>query len=401
MGEYEGARVTDGRMPPFAWQEKEALRLMRDFLAGKALAATRLLYDVLTEIVSDHKWNDTVNTTQLPGGAKTILSYSGLTHEAYRAGRNGLRILRLVEVTENRNDQGHRTGHTIRLLRCPMRPEKTKGVKTQSLKELSLMFDFLIGESLIEPSPIAEVPIGVSDIQVVEEVGVVEESQPVEEVLLSSGGSPRPKREPAKRMKKEDLNRLTEHYAAIRGARPQGNAWKPIQQGFRQMVAVEGYTVEQVIGCMDRIVKLGWTWTINTVRTWIADFAAGTMPTKGLEAHHEPSQLQPGTSRGHDYYLGTGGCRLSPPGPPPTRDEAAGVIWDQAMEAARDELSFSEYETWFNEVTPVGVENGHLRVAVPDPFTKGGIERRYRGLVEELVTKVRGEPTELIIEVAE
>ena len=218
-------------------------------------------------------------------------------------------------------------------------------------------------------------------------------------VKPSSGSRPRPKKESINRMKREDLNRLTEHYATVRGARPQGNAWKPIQQGFRQMVAVEGYTVEQVIGCMDRIVKLGWTWTINTVRTWIADFAAGTMPTEGIEAHHEPSQLRPGTSRGKEYYLGTGGGGQDPPARSVVRNEAASAIWDEAMAEARDELSYSEYETWFNGVIPIGVENGHLRIAVSDPFTKGGIERRYREMIEELVTEVRGEPTELVIEV--
>ena len=81
-------------------------------------------------------------------------------------------------------------------------------------------------------------------------------------------------------MSKDDLTTLTEHYATIRGARPRGNAWKPIQQGMKAMVADEAYTVAEVIGCMDRIVELGWDWTINTVRKWIADYAAGKMPSK-------------------------------------------------------------------------------------------------------------------------
>ena len=80
------------------------------------------------------------------------------------------------------------------------------------------------------------------------------------------------------KISKDDLNMLTEHYASIREARPRGKAWLPIQQGFKQMVIEEGYKVEQVIGCMDRLKFLGWTWTINTVRKWIADYAAGTMP---------------------------------------------------------------------------------------------------------------------------
>jgi len=80
-------------------------------------------------------------------------------------------------------------------------------------------------------------------------------------------------------MPKEDLTKLTEHFAAARGVRPRGDAWLPIQQGMRAMVAKEGYAVEQVIGCMDQCAANGWTWTIATVRRWIADYAAGTMPS--------------------------------------------------------------------------------------------------------------------------
>jgi len=91
------------------------------------------------------------------------------------------------------------------------------------------------------------------------------------------------------KMPKEDLDALTEHYATIRGARPRGKAWLPIQQGFRQMVAVEGYSPEQVIGCMDRLVKLGWTWTINTVRKWICEYVAGTMPSDNGKKAQTPN----------------------------------------------------------------------------------------------------------------
>lgn len=98
------------------------------------------------------------------------------------------------------------------------------------------------------------------------------------------------------KISKDDLTTLTEHYATIRGARPRGNAWQPIQQGMKQMVAIEGYSVEQVIGCMDRIVELEWNWTINTVRKWISDFAAGKMPSKNGDG------ATSGLKRGSEYY---------------------------------------------------------------------------------------------------
>jgi len=226
-------------------------------------------------------------------------------------------------------------------------------------------------------------------------IGSSVESSETEEV--PSSGS-RPRRPPEQRMKREDLNRLTEYYAAIRGSRPQGNAWKPIQQAFRQMVVVEGYSVEQVIGCMERIAELGWTWSINTVRRWIADYAAGTMPTEGLEVQHKPSQLRPGTSRGHAYYLGKPGQRRPALEPWPERDDAAGAIWDDAMERLASELAPPTLETWFQEVVPTAVEDGHLHIWVPDPFTKGAIERRYAARLDELLSEVRGQPTQLVVE---
>lgn len=79
------------------------------------------------------------------------------------------------------------------------------------------------------------------------------------------------------KMPQKDLTALTEHYAKIRGATPRGKAWLPIQQGFKQMVAVDGYSVEQVKGCMDRLVSWKVSWTINTVRRWIAEYTAGVM----------------------------------------------------------------------------------------------------------------------------
>ena len=115
-------------------------------------------------------------------------------------------------------------------------------------------------------------------------------------IQSESNPNPNPIQEDKLKMKKDDLTTLTEHYATIRGARPRGNAWKPIQQGMKAMVADEEYTVAEVIGCMDRLVEWEVTWTINTVRKWIADYAAGKMPSKN------GGSATPGIKRGSDYY---------------------------------------------------------------------------------------------------
>ena len=75
------------------------------------------------------------------------------------------------------------------------------------------------------------------------------------------------------------LNELTEIYADLQGVRPRGDAWKPIQQGFRVMVKEENYTPEQVAQCMRGLAKWGVPWTIATVRRWIAHAAADKLPS--------------------------------------------------------------------------------------------------------------------------
>lgn len=79
------------------------------------------------------------------------------------------------------------------------------------------------------------------------------------------------------KMKKEDLNRLTEKFAELQNARPRGNAWLPIQQGMKAMVVHEGYSIDEIEGCMVCMDAAGWTWTMATLRRWIAAFAAGVM----------------------------------------------------------------------------------------------------------------------------
>ena len=140
----------------------------------------------------------------------------------------------------------------------PVCKQVDEGVSTQKLIGVST-------QKLIPINAEIDTPIHVEVEDSVRGISVREESK-------KEPPSDKPK------MDKESLNLLTEHYASIREARPRGKAWLPIQQGFKQMVADEGYEVNQVIGCMDRLKLLGWTWTINTVRKWIADYAAGTMP---------------------------------------------------------------------------------------------------------------------------
>lgn len=92
----------------------------------------------------------------------------------------------------------------------------------------------------------------------------------------TSTSEPKPKPAPRVKVQKADLDHLTDRYAALKGVRPQGKEWLPIQQGFRRAL-LDGNTVEQIDACMARIVALDWPWTINTVRRWLPEHRAGKM----------------------------------------------------------------------------------------------------------------------------
>ncbi|GAF80863.1 unnamed protein product, partial [marine sediment metagenome] len=197
-----------------------------------------------------------------------------------------------------------------------------------------------------------------------------------------------PSDKPRETIQKEDLTRLTEHFAEKRGVRPRGKAWLPIQQGMRAMVIEEGYTVGQVVGCMDRLAVLGWDWTIATLRRWIADYVAGAMPSDNGDRARGPGGVQ--RAGGHDPAIYA-------------FDDAAGQVWAVVLETMKAEISYSSFETWFEQdgAVPFELSDGCLKIAVSNPFTKGGIERRYRERIEEIATKQRGEPTTLVIEIGQ
>jgi len=78
----------------------------------------------------------------------------------------------------------------------------------------------------------------------------------------------------------------------------------------------------------------------------------------------------------------------------------APILWDSVLSALKSEISYSSFETWFEETRVVSLTNGALTISVPDPFTKGGIERRYREMIEEIASKTCEHPVALVIEVS-
>ena len=74
-------------------------------------------------------------------------------------------------------------------------------------------------------------------------------------------------------------------------------------------------------------------------------------------------------------------------------------LWDSILSILRGELAAASFQAWFADVRPVGFVNGTLTLAVPDSFTKGGIERRFRNRIEELASESFEQPVQIDIHV--
>jgi len=67
------------------------------------------------------------------------------------------------------------------------------------------------------------------------------------------------------------------------------------------------------------------------------------------------------------------------------------TVWESILSGLQREIPRASFETWFRGTKPLRMEDRTLTIAVPDSFTKGGIERRYRGLLDRLAQKTGGE----------
>ncbi len=75
------------------------------------------------------------------------------------------------------------------------------------------------------------------------------------------------------------------------------------------------------------------------------------------------------------------------------------TVWDSILSTLKSEISYSSFETWFQDAQPIRLNNGALTISVPDPFTKGGIERRYREMIEEIASQSCEHPVALVVEI--
>ena len=76
-------------------------------------------------------------------------------------------------------------------------------------------------------------------------------------------------------------------------------------------------------------------------------------------------------------------------------------VWGSVISSLKSELSYTSFETWFQGITPLSLADQALTIAVPDAFTKGGLERRFRKRIEDLASDFCSQAISLVIQVAD
>jgi hypothetical protein len=115
-------------------------------------------------------------------------------------------------------------------------------------------------------------------------------------------------------------------------------------------------------------IKGGWA-IRDVAQTTLQDSLPET-PVEGAE-----EQASPRTEQGADR---------SPPPPyvPPDPDPAAQEVWEQVLQDAEGDIDVSSLRVWFDGISPIGLEDSTLSIAVPNSFAKEYIETRFGQLLE-------------------
>jgi chromosomal replication initiator protein len=76
-------------------------------------------------------------------------------------------------------------------------------------------------------------------------------------------------------------------------------------------------------------------------------------------------------------------------------------VWESVLSSLKSELSYTSFETWFQGIVPLSLADHALTIAVPDAFTKGGLDRRFRKRIEDLASESCSKPISLVIQVVD
>jgi hypothetical protein len=125
-------------------------------------------------------------------------------------------------------------------------------------------------------------------------------------------------------------------------------------------------------------------WIVSAIKEgWAIRDAAQTalldsLPDAPVERGAEDQEASQRPAQGVDRAL-------LPPYVPPEPDPAAEELWDQVLRDAEGDIDVSSLRIWFDGISPIGIEDSILTVAVPNSFAKEYIETRFGELMESFL----------------
>jgi hypothetical protein len=125
-------------------------------------------------------------------------------------------------------------------------------------------------------------------------------------------------------------------------------------------------------------------WIVSAIKEgWAIRDAAQTalldsLPDAPVERGAEDQEASQRPAQGVDRAL-------LPPYVPPEPDPAAEELWEQVLRDAEGDIDVSSLRIWFDGISPIGIEDSILTVAVPNSFAKEYIETRFGELMESFL----------------
>jgi replication initiator protein A/DnaA-like protein len=147
------------------------------------------------------------------------------------------------------------------------------------------------------------------------------------------------------------------------------------------------------------LTRAGWIvsaikggWAIRDAPQATLQDSLPETPVEGVEGaeDHAPTRPERDPEQGIDP---------APPSPRP--DPAAAEVWERVLEDAQgDIVDVGSLRVWFDGITPVGLQDDVLSVAVPNSFAKEYIETRFGELLEASLKERLSKKASLMLIVA-
>ena len=151
------------------------------------------------------------------------------------------------------------------------------------------------------------------------------------------------------------------------------------------------------------LTRAGWIvsaikggWAIRDAPQATLQDSLPETPVEGVEGAEDRAPTRPEWDPERDPEQG-----IDPAPPSPRPDPAAAEVWERVLEDAQgDIVDVSSLRVWFDGITPVGLQDDVLSVAVPNSFAKEYIETRFGELLEASLKERLSKKASLMLIVA-